>query len=223
MNLTQLQAALEARGYGTDTAVQQTSFINEVYREICGMQRWPFLEKQDTSVVTAVNVAGYSLAGITDLRSIDAVRIEVTANQEYYDLEYMDPQPFRDMEHLDRDVATPFYWTFINNTLRFYPTPDQAYTVRIDYIMQPADLVAAADTPVLPAAYHDVLVWGAIESMAFRQRDWIGIQNAQQRKEMLLKRMEEEFFLRQRQTSSHVKSSGYWNTKRPFPFAHAGW
>lgn len=222
MNLTALQAAIQAKGYTTDTASLQIQFINEVYREICGIQRWPFLEAQDTSISTVAGTTGYSVAGIANLREIDAVRIEVTALQQYDTLNYMDPQEFRDMEHIDRDQSTPFFWTFINQTLRFYPVPDQVYTVTIDYVLAPADLAVGSDVPLLPSVYHDVLVWGAIESLAFRERDWLGRQFAQGKKEEMLKHMAEEFAVRQRQTASHVKKSGYWNTQLPYPFSTSG-
>jgi len=114
------------------------------------------------------------------------------------------------------------YWTWINQQLRFYPTPDANYTVRIDYVMQPPDLAVGADVPVVPLVYHDVLVWSAIEAGGYRERDWLGRQFAETKKEAQLKRMEDEYLIRQRQSSSHVKQSGYWNSKR-YPFAHSGW
>lgn len=223
MNLTQLQASIQAKGYPSDTAsaAQQLDALNGAYREICGMQRWPFLEKQDATLVTVAGTPDYTVP-MTDWRSLDAVRIELVANSWFADLEYAEPQDFRDMEHIDRDTARPAYWTWINQQLRFYPTPDANYTVRIDYVMQPPDLAVGADVPVVPLVYHDVLVWSAIEAVAYRERDWLGRQFAETKKEAQLKRMEDEYLIRQRQSSSHVKQSGYWNSKR-YPFAHSGW
>jgi hypothetical protein len=221
MTLAQLQAAIQAKGYTTDTATQQIAFLNEIYREVCGMNRWPFLEAQDSSLSTAVGTSAYTLP-FANWRNIDAVRIEIAALQQYDNLRYCGVQEFREMEHIDRDTSTPFYWTFYANQLHFYPVPDSVYTVRIDYIVEPADLAAAGDVPVLPTQYHDVLVWGAIESLAFRERDWLGRQFAQSKKEEMLKRLEEEYLLRQRQTGSQVKKSGYWDTQLPYPFVHSG-
>lgn len=221
MNLAALQAAIQAKGYTTDTAALQIQFLNECYREICGMQRWPFLEKQDSSLVTVATTEAYTLP-MSDWRNLDAVRIEQAAVQQYDNLQYLSPQDFRDFVHIDRDTTTPFYWTFINQQLHFYPIPDGAYTVRIDYIIEPPDLASPTDVPVIPIPYQDVLVWGAVESLAFRERDWLGRQFAQDKKEMLLKRMDEEYMVRQRQTGSHVKKSGYNETQLPYPFSQDG-
>jgi hypothetical protein len=221
MNLTALQAAIQAKGYTVDTAAQQILFINECYREVCGEARWPFLEAQDATLVTVVGVNAYTLP-FTNWRNLDAVRIQIAASQQYDNLQYLQPQDFRELEHIDRDVTTPFYWTFYANQLHFYPYPDSVYTVVIDYIVEPPDLAAGADVPVLPVPYHDILVWGAVESLAYRERDWLGRQFAQEKKETLLKRMTEEYLVRQRQTSSHVKKSGYWSTQRAWPFSATG-
>lgn len=220
MNLTQLLAAVQAKGYTTDTAAQQTIFLNEVYHEVCGMNRWPFLEAQDKSVSTVAGTDNYTLP--FNWRNLDAVRLEVTAIQQFTQMKYLSPQEFRDYQHVDRDVSAPFYWTFINQKLQLWPVPDQAYTVTVDYIQNPADLAAGADVPVLPVLYHDLLVWGAIQSICFRERDWLGREFAQGKFEEMLKRMQEEFLIRQRQTSSHVKKSGYWSTQVPFPFVNDG-
>jgi hypothetical protein len=221
MNLAGLQAAVQAKGYTVDTATQQVLFLNEVYREVHGEARWPFLEAQDSSLVTAAGVNAYTLP-MASWRNLDAVRIQIAANQQYDNLEYLQPQDFRELEHIDRDVTTPFYWTFYANQLHFYPYPDSVYTVVIDYIVEPPDLAAPGDVPVLPLPYHDILVWGACESLAYRERDWLGREFAQQKKEALLKRMTEEYLVRQRQTSSHVKKSGYWQSQTPFPFSQNG-
>jgi hypothetical protein len=221
VNLTALQFAIQAKGYGVDTQAFQTQFLNEAYQEVCGLQRWPFLEKQDSSLTTVVGTEAYTLP-MADWRSLDAVRIEIAATQQYNNLEYKDPQEFRDIVHIDRNPSTPFYWTFINQQLHFWPIPDASYTVRIDYIIEPPDLAVGADVPVLPIPYHDILVWSAVESLAYRERDWLGRQFAEQKKEVLLKRMSEEYAVRQRQTGSHVKKSGYWDSQLPYPFVQDG-
>lgn len=221
MNLSQLQAAVQAKGYATDTAAQQILFINEVYREVTGEMRWPFLEAQDSTLVTTAGVNAYTLP-MANWRNLDAVRLQITGIQQYVNLQYEDPQAFRDMENVDRDTATPVFWTFYANQLHFYPYPDSAYTVVIDYILEPADLAASTDVPVLPLPYHDILVWGAVENLAYRERDWLGRQFAQGKKEELLRRMTEEYLIRQRQTSTHIKKTGYWDTQLPFPFSMRG-
>ena len=221
MNLAALQAAVQAKGYGTDTVAFQTQFINETYRTVCGSQRWTFLEKQDSTLVTVVGTEGYTLP-MTDWRSIDAVRISIPAAQQYNDLDYKSTQEFRDLVHLDRSTDTPSCWTYINQQLHFYPIPDNTYKVYIDYCYEPPDLAAAGDIPVIPVQYHDVLVWGGVDGMTFRERDWIGQNAAMTRVQQLTKAMAEEYAINQRQTGSHVKATRGKNPNLPYPFMQTG-
>jgi len=41
------------------------------------------------------------------------------------------------------------------------PTPDDIYTLSIDYYKLPQVLTSNTDTPNLPIAYHDIIVWKA--------------------------------------------------------------
>jgi hypothetical protein len=231
MNLTALQAAIQAKGYGTDTAAQQILFINEVYREVCGLNRWKFLEGQDTSLTTIVSQQAYNLSSTAGgginlnggaWRNLDAVRIEIAPLIEYNNLKYKQPEEFMELWEIDRDVSTPYYWTFYTQQLWLYPVPDNAYTVRIDYIIEPPDLSLGTDVPLIPTQYHDILVWGAVENMAYRERDWLGRQFAEQKKAKMIQQLEEEYWIQQRQTSNQVRRSGYWDVQMPYPFIHDG-
>lgn len=221
MNLGQIQAAVQSKGYTTDTAAQQLIEINGCYREICGMKRWMFLEAQDTSLNTVIGENAYPVP-MPNWRSLDAIRLQILGSQEYDNLKFMDPQDFREYEHIDRDTTTPYYWTLYSSLIHFYPYPDNVYNAVIDYIIQPPDLALSTDTPIIPSVYHDILVWGCIEGMAFRERDWLGRQFAQTKKDDLVAKMDDEFTIRQRQTSSHVVKSGFWETQLPFPFVNEG-
>lgn len=203
-----------------DTQAQQIIFFNDSYREVNGKYRWPYLEAQSVELSTVTGTNAYDLpADMGEYRNIDAVRLQQTAVQNYTNLEYREPQTFRDSEHMDRDTDTPMWWSFFNQQLHFYPYPDDVYNVVIDYCVMPPDLAQDTDTPIFPAVYHDILVWGAVRAIAFRQRDWLGRQFAQTEFEQRLQRMEEEYLIRQRQTATHVKKSGAWNTSLPFPSA----
>lgn len=217
MNLTQLQTQLQAFGYGTETTAQQTAFLNDAYRTICGGDRWPFLEKQNNvlTVVPPSNVV--DLSTITDLAELDSVRIAIPSDQtQFYNITNIEPQPMRDLEHGDQEAAVPSHWSIVANKLHLWPFPDQAYTMYIDYIFIPADLAAGTDVPVIPVIYHDVIVWGAVKMMAQRERDIYSANMAEQVYEEKLKSFKEAYQLRQRQNSSTVKDSGYWgNTRQP--------
>jgi hypothetical protein len=210
--LADIRSCIQAKGYGTDTVAAQNSMINSVYRRIIGMYRWPFLELTDNS--TIVCVAGQTkcnIGVIQDLLHIDAVRVEY--GTEYYDLEYAPFQGFRDLEHLDRAVGVPRYWTAGDNELRLWPAPDRAYTVKIDYIIDPADLVGDTDVPVIPPAYRDVLCWGAIAELTFRERDVEGYNIAKQEYLSIIDNMKAEYGVKQRQSSEQVRRSGLYDSQ----------
>lgn len=225
MNLSQLQTAIQAYGYGPDTAAQQTVFINATYREVHSKNRWPFLEANDNttfSTVVGQNIIDISaLGGSTPWRNIDAVRVQSdgTANSGQ-DMDYLQPQDMRSRETDYSDYpGKPRNWTIIDQKLHLWPIPDMVYTLSIDYIIEPPDLVNPTDTPILPIPYHDVLVFGALKQIAMRERDLWSIGNYGQEYQRRLQEFEEEYFLRQRQTSSTV---GH-NPNKYGRFSQYGW
>ena len=211
MNLAQLQAAVQSYGYGTDTAAQQIVFINAAYREVHGANRWPFLEAYDTTLST---VAGNGVVSLTTLgngtwRNLDGVRLE-TAGQANsgVNLDYLQPQDMRNFETgYSNPVTTPNSWSVIDQNLHLWPIPDAVYQIDIDYIIEPPDLSSPTDVPVLPIPYHDVIVFGALKQIAMRERDLWSIGNYGNEFQQRLQKMEEEYFLRQRQTSSTVRNN----------------
>jgi len=209
MNLGQLRTALQARGYATDTATQQTELINAVYREVSGYRRWDWLQAAGGST-TVVGQDTVSTGGITNLVSIDTVR--VLFGTSYYDLEYLTPTEFDTRAYVDRDVGTPQYWTYQKGDLYLWPRPDKVYQVDINYIKDPPDLTADADTPLFPATYHDLLVWGALRDIAHRERDWAASDHANARFETLLARMTAAHGMKQRQAPRQVRRSDFWST-----------
>jgi hypothetical protein len=232
VQLSELFTAVSNAGYtfsaltgtpSTDIGHPIVTALNQSYRQVLGINRWPFLEKQDTSIITTFGVNSYPLSSISDLRQVDAVRISRPAIDAFYDLENVEPQEFRDKEHLDNTPANPQMWTMYAQQIKFWPFPDDTYTVALDYIYDPPDLSATTDVPVIPLKYQDCLVWGAVAKMAYRERDWLGRNFALQEFNTMLKQLQEEYLLRQRQTSSHVRRSGSWDTKVPWPIARMTW
>ena len=90
------------------------------------------------------------------------------------------------------------------------------------YCIEPPDMVNPTDVPLVPLAYQDAIVSGAICRMAFRQRDWIGLELWTAKYQADVQRMKEEYLVKQRQSSSEVKRSGYWNTEINYPLTSRG-
>jgi hypothetical protein len=220
MNLSQLQAAIQAHGHDASTDAEQLQFLNDTYREVHSKGRWEFLEAQDSSMSTVVGTNIYAWP-MTNFRNVDAVRLTSTDTDQNTNLEYMAKQDFRDKENIDLERSTPEYWTQIAGELHLWPYPDSVYTVVIDYIIEPPDLVNPSDIPIIPTAYHDVLVWGALRSMAYRDRDVYSFMNSSGQYESRLLRMQDEYRVMQRQTSSHVRKSGFYDSG--YPWMYPSW
>ncbi len=53
-----------------------------------------------------------------------------------------------------------------DDTLRFGPTPDKAYAIRMRYMKTAQILAANDDKPDLPVRFHNIIVWRAIMLMS---------------------------------------------------------
>lgn len=203
MNLTELETSLQAKGYSTDTVIAQVEALNSVYRRVVGLRRWSWLETANTSLVTVTGNPAVSYSSLTDFLSIDAVRIELGAA--YYNLDWVEPQVYRDEAHEDRTNGVPFAWTRQFGSIYLYPRPDNVYTLSVDYTKDPVDLAGGSDTPILPKTYHDMLVWGALSELAYRERDWNAGDRANVRFEERLQEMLGQEAIAQRQTEQQVR------------------
>lgn len=208
--LSVLLAELQARGYASDTRPEQILMLNAVQRRVCGLRRWPFLEQQAT-INTVVGTSGYNVSALTNYAHIDAVRI-ARGTTEFYEPEYMAPQEFRSRQHTYIERGEPSYWTYHDDQIKLWPTPEQIYIVTVDFTQRAVDMAADTDQPSVPCAYRDVLVWGAIMELTFRERDGDGYSIAAQHYAARLAEMINEYGVRQRQNAGEVTKSGYWDS-----------
>jgi len=226
VNLGQIRTAIQDHGYSADTTSQQNDFINAAYREVHSSLRWPFLETVAQNAQATVPSTQAYTPPMTNWRNIDAVRIAQPNIANFISIEYMDPQQLFDMSWVNpTETATPRYWTMYASQIWFFPIPDDIYEISFFYCIEPPDLGTVNgdnDVPLIPIAYHDVLVSGAICRMAFRQRDWIGLELWTSKYAQDMTRLKEEYLIRQRQSSSQVKESGYWNTQINYPLTSTG-
>lgn len=206
--LAQIRSIIQYKGYGSDTAPEiQNSMINSVYRRILGMRNWWFNDEfADTSIGLTAGDGTAALSPVERLHRVDAVRLQY--GTEYPAIAYMPPQEFHENYHHDRTVGIPRYWTQVDDELHFWPLPDKAYTIVLDFNKRPATLVNDSDVVRIPEAYVDVLVWGAIKELCFRERDDAGRNYADQEYRDIVQDMKHRDGIQQKQTSSQVGYSG---------------
>jgi hypothetical protein len=183
--------------------------INEARETLKEERRWSWSGVVgNTTLTLAYDTPSEALNGITDLAYVDAVRIEIGNTQPT--LEYRNLQALRDKEHDDRSPGVPLYWTEAAGQLRFWPSPDQAYTVTVDYIRTLTDLAVDADIDAdIPPAFKASVKWKAVELLSFRTRDYQGMQMAQGMYAAELRRKVGGEAISQRQTSRQVGQSAH--------------
>jgi hypothetical protein len=163
MNLLALRQVVRDLGFDGTTDPVVNRRLNAAYRDLAGHKRWPWLERNDTTLTTTSGSSEVALSDIADLMWVDAVRIY--SGSEPSSLEYQDPQDFQD-DNFPYGAArgAPLRWTEQFTQLRLAPTPQAEYTLSIDYLTTPPELVDDEDEPLFDSTYHDILAWGAAVS-----------------------------------------------------------
>jgi hypothetical protein len=78
------------------------------------------------------------------------------------------------------DAAKPVRWAIHpDGSFLVGPKPDQGYIVRGEYQRGPQNLVADGDIPIMPAQYHDAIVWRAAMMLAEHDEAPVAHQGAQ--------------------------------------------
>lgn len=204
--LAELRTAVQARGYGTDTATAQTEFIRAALRRIYGMRRWRFLEDSDATVSTVAGTPTVALPSGT--REVDSVRLADAAGT--LDLEWVPEQRLLTWEAEDGVTGPPEAWTRQGDLIRFWPTPDKAYTVEMERIIRPTLPSADSDTVTFPDEWTDVIVAWAASRMATRQRDWPAANEFRQEYRDHLAEMVAALGTDQRQNPARVENWRGW-------------
>lgn len=139
-----------------------------------------FVDYVTTSSTTALTFTGTAFSG-----TIDNVVISggATAEQRVYEVPW---DQFRGyLDRSDVQSGRPLYYTMTpDNEMRVYPTPDQGYTVRFDYLYKPKiyttadDALNLEDYPTvdnggntiagrgLPPEHHELVAWYAVRYWA---------------------------------------------------------
>ncbi len=215
-NLGQLRQAVEDFGFGTDLASAQNGWINAEYRILGGMRRWKWLEARTTVGI----VQGFSAVtpSATDIRNIDRVYIADLQGNDFL-LTWKPTQWVVEKQHRFNQVtdqAPPRYWTQFAGQILVYPIPDASYTLQIDYVKNVTALVADIDVPLVPEAYDDILVWGAVARGAVRQNNWLTRDFASQQRQQVVNEMLAEYAKDQTQNADEVEQTGIWSSGMPW-------
>jgi hypothetical protein len=144
---------------------------------------WKFM-RRNLSFATVAGTQSYDLATVQAANGnidIDIYRMDSFSIDPPTDADRSQEQPlgimnydhFRNMYIVGYPVGDPTRWqrpmtASVDDakTIWFGPCPDLAYTIRGECWINPQILVADADVPIMPAKYHNVIVYRAMKKYA---------------------------------------------------------
>lgn len=141
MNLGEIRAEVESRGYDYVENSRLDLWIKQAYRYVCSLEPWPFLE---------ASVSGQAPLTVADLSQVLYVS---------YEDETLRGAGYRDIKDLDpglNDTGKPVMWYLDGDTIHTWPTSTEVLDVR--YIRKPPELSSDSSTPLIPEAHHPLLV-----------------------------------------------------------------
>lgn len=145
------------------STASELDLLNKIYRQVWTDRPWEFAKKEFSGLISGTEI---------DLPS-DFSYIYSKDPQNNDELVYVDDKPVMLVGWSDRkqyEGKIGYCWVDIPNNKLCFSTPQNG-TVKYDYIFFPPDL-GLDDTPLFPAAFHDVLYHGmASEDYIIQQFD----------------------------------------------------
>lgn len=138
------------------------SYVNSAYGDI--LTRMPYAPWNEFSATVSVTAGSRSGTLPTNAFRVIAVwnatdaypMVPLEGREEVYN-QYPE----------QTETGQPQQYRLFNNTVQVYPIPTVNTSLTVEYLKQAGDLSADADLPVIPEAYHDLLVAGAV-MMAYK-------------------------------------------------------
>lgn len=177
--MTLVQMRTQARAIvDIDTSDISDTVLNNIIGQgfdaiVHSEKRWPFFDVS-TTFSTSAGTKDYTIATIgasvtQGLRDIVALR-----NDDHV-LKYIGSDDADSNYPLNvSSSGQPWEWSFWNDTVRFYPTPDTVKTIYVRAIRNATDFGSGSSdsaTPDLPDPFHPVLVTYAISKCYLQQED----------------------------------------------------
>lgn len=161
-------------GYGEVDRANFRTWLNEAYEELVRSYKWPFLE----ATASITTVAGSPTVSVpTSPPVLFFGRLKPNSVTTLTEPRYLSELDFREyMPHREytdtADVGEPEYYSVFGGVFNFYPVPDAVYTYSMRYWKGITTLPGSdSDTYLIPDAYLDNLVLGALARAAMREND----------------------------------------------------
>lgn len=159
MTVDDILSEINDHGFEDTLSTRKVQAINFAIKNIAQRKPWPFLEKVMTLTFDGTNP--YPSNAPSDLRAVKKILDTSTGQRVRY--KRTDDLEEQYGAHL-LDSGTPYYYYFEGTQLRFYQVPTASQTLRLRYIRTAPDVAAggAESTIVIPAPYHEAIVFRAL-------------------------------------------------------------
>lgn len=156
------------------------NWVQEAYREVQEMQpRWNFMEKSVTATISQTRdeyVQGDF--GITEFAELMSAHIVNPGMEEDTPLKiYTFEDAERFQKQADSQVPSEILVTS-TETFKFNTLPDVGLNLRFKWHRTPHELVNSNDLPIIPARFHMLIAYIAMEHYAFYDEDQILMEKA---------------------------------------------
>jgi len=139
-------------------------YINQSYLEICS--QYGFDQTADDTTVTTVSGTSLYELSVSDVMSIT----NVVDDTNHLTLYSMSEDQYHRSTQGNASSGVPVYWyidgvgTNSRWNMRFWPTPNGAYTINVYYDMKPTELVLTpvATSAVIPEQWDDSIIYRAV-------------------------------------------------------------
>lgn len=182
-------------GFADANSQDLVDMTNEVYHDICGLEPWPFLEKQiDLTFDGTTNIPTNAPSDFRALISLNDVATGVKL------------EPMRVEEHYRTHAwnltlqGNPVCYFFVpNKTLNVYPAPSASQStnlLRLTYLFDEPDLTSTSLSAsiAIPSKYHFAIVYGVLSMLYLEEDDEAQSDYFQNRMDRKLDRMRRDLW-----------------------------
>lgn len=160
--VTRVQQRVRDTGY---SSTEIKGFINDTVNDVFNEYRLPFMETSQDYTLTA-NVSDITNGNGLPANYVQALDLMLTSSGRESLLQYVDVRDI-DARYPDPDDTTanpasvPTKWYFFADTIKVFPVPNEAFTVKLRYFKKPTELSSDDDVPEIPSEFRELLVVGA--------------------------------------------------------------
>lgn len=196
MDVSRMLTIIGNYGFSDTDSTTLVDMLNETYHDVCGLEPWPFLERD--LALTMDGVTGLPTNWPSDFRSVITLDDESAGNR---------LEPMRIEEHRERHIANlslqgnSLYYYFIADQLYVYPIPSAETSqnqLQLVYLALEPDLTTgtlSADV-YLPSRYHWVLIYGVLSMLYLDENDQAQSDYFQARMDRKVERMRRDLWQR---------------------------